>query len=82
MRNLPMRRHVPVHYALPCRRYGGENNIAKRAIQGLVAIGASYVGLKIVIGVFGLITSMTSFLLPLGVVSAAAYGAWQWLKSK
>lgn len=80
MRNLPMRRYVPV-YTLPCRRYNsGENKMVKRAVQGLVVIGASYVGLKIVSGVFGLVISMFSFLLPLGVLSAIAYGAWQWLK--
>lgn len=79
MRNLPFRK-TTYAYTLPSRRYNSENKMAKRAIQGLVAIGASYVGLKIVVGVFGFITSIANFLLPLGVLSAIAYGVWQWLK--
>lgn len=79
MKNLPARK-TTYAYTLPSRRYGGENKLAKRAVQGLVAIGASYIGLKIVLGVFGFIVSAASFLLPVGVLSAAAYGGWQWLK--
>lgn len=79
MKNLPAIKTVH-EYTLPCRRYNGENKMVKRAVQGLVAIGASYIGLKIVLGVFGFIASAASFLLPLGVLSAVIYGGWQWLK--
>lgn len=81
MRNLPMRKPMPV-YALPRRHYNGENKLAKRAVQGLVVIGASYVGLKIVIGIFGFVLSLAGYLLPVGILSAAIYGGWQWLKNK
>lgn len=81
MRNLPARKLIPV-YILPRHRYGGENKLAKRAVQGLVVIGASYIGLQIVLSVFGFVLSAASFLLPIGILSAAAYGAWQWLKNR
>lgn len=81
MRNLPVRKSIHA-YTLPRRRHNGENKLVKRAIQGLVVIGASYVGLQIVTSIFGFVLSVASFLLPLGVLSAAAYGAWQWLKNR
>lgn len=69
------------HYTLPYRHNScGENKMVKKAIQGLIVIGASYIGLKIVLGIFGLVLSAVSFILPLGALSAAAYGGWQWLK--
>jgi len=83
MRNLPVKKYTPTHYALPCRNGGrSENKMVKRAVQGLVVIGASYIGLQIVLGVFGFVLSAAGSLLPLGILSAAAYGAWQWLKSR
>lgn len=81
MKNLPMRKSVYV-YTLPRRRYDGENKLVKKAVQGLVVIGASYVGLHIVTSIFGFVLSAATSLLPLGVLSAAAYGGWQWLKNK
>ncbi|MEK7198245.1 MAG: hypothetical protein AAB648_02155 [Patescibacteria group bacterium] len=56
--------------------------MVKATTRGLVVIGVSYVGLQVVLGIFGLVTSALSFLLPLGVLSAAAYGGWQWLKNR
>ncbi|MBI2446654.1 MAG: hypothetical protein HYV51_02410 [Parcubacteria group bacterium] len=83
MRNLSVRKHIPTHYALPCRKGGrGENKMVKRAVQGMVVIGASYIGLQIVLGIFGFVLSAVGSLLPIGILSAAAYGAWQWLKSR
>jgi len=83
MKNLPVRKYIPIHYALPYRNKShGEGKMVKRAVQGLVVIGVSYVGLQIVLGVFGFIASALSFLLPLGAVGATAYGAWQWLKRR
>jgi len=82
MRNLSVRKSTHI-YTLPCRNYSqGGGKMMKRAVQGLVVIGASYVGLKIVLGVFGFLTSVTSFLLPVGVLSAIVYGGWQWLKNR
>ena len=83
MKNLPVK-HYTRAYTLPYRNHnqGGLSKMAKRSVQGLVVIGASYLGLKIVLGIFGLVTSALSFLLPLGVLSAAAYGGWQWLKNR
>ena len=81
MRNLPARKYTYA-YTLPRCRNNGGNKMIKRAIQGLVVISASYIGLQIVLGVVGFVTSALSFILPLGVLSAAAYGGWQWLKSR
>ncbi len=70
-------------YTLPYRNSSrGENSMVKKAVQGLVVIGVSYIGLKIVLGIFGLVLSAIGFILPLGALSAAAYGGWQWLKNR
>ena len=83
MKNLPVRRYSPTHYVLPCRNNShGESKMVKKAVQGLVVISASYIGLNIIIGIFGLVWSTVSFILPLGVLSAGAYGGWQWLKNR
>lgn len=81
MKNLPVRK-TTYAYALPNRRYNGESKLVKKVVQGLVVIGASYIGLQIVISIFGFVLSAASFLLPLGALSAVAYGAWQWLKNR
>lgn len=83
MRNLPVK-HYTRAYTLPCRNHnqGGLSKVVKATTRGLVVIGVSYVGLQIVLGIFGLVTSAISFLLPVGVLSVAAYGGWQWLKNK
>ncbi len=84
MRNLPVK-HYTRAYTLPCRntaKRGGLSKMVKATTRGLVVIGVSYVGLQVVLGIFGLVTSALSFLLPLGVLSAAAYGGWQWLKNR
>lgn len=81
MKNLPVRK-TTYAYTLPSRRFNGESKLVKRAVQGLVVIGASYIGLQIVSSVFGFVLSAASFILPVGVLSAVAYGAWQWLKNR
>lgn len=81
MRNLPVRK-TTYAYTLPSRRRSGENKMVKRAVQGLVVIGASYIGLQIISSIFGFMASTAGFLLPIGILSAVAYGAWQWLKSR
>ena len=83
MRNLPVRKYTPA-YTLPYRNYSqsGLSTMVKRSVQGLVVIGASYVGLQIVLGVFGFVLSAVGYLLPVGVLSAIVYGGWQWLKNR
>lgn len=84
MRNLPMRRPAVNGYTLSSRNYNhsGLSVMVKKAVQGLVVIGASYVGLEIVLSIFGFVLSAASFILPVGVLSAATYGGWQWLKNR